>query len=192
MKPTYPHLAALAAAALFAFAAGPAGAAENGFYIGGSIGSSLVEDQDDIDIGDEVEEFDLDDDDFGWKGFVGFQILPFLAVEGGYVDFGEVEGDTTSLTVNTEIDGWNAFVVGKIPIAFVDVFGKVGIISWDLDVSLDPDADDNFSSSDEDVAYGVGAAINLGKLGIRAEAERFDVSDIDDLYLLSVGLTYTF
>lgn len=192
MKPTYPHLAALTAAALFALSAAPVSAAENGFYIGGSIGSSLVEDEDDIDIGDEVERFDLDDDDFGWKGYVGFQILPFLALEGGYVDFGEVKGDTTSFTVNTEIDGWNAFVVGKIPIAFVDVFAKLGIISWDLDVSLDPDADDNFSSSDEDVAYGIGAAINLGKLGIRAEAERFDVSDIDDLYLLSVGLTYTF
>jgi len=57
MKPSYPHLAALAAAALFAFAAGPAAAAPNGFYIGGSIGSSLVEDEDDID--DDIEAFDL-------------------------------------------------------------------------------------------------------------------------------------
>ena len=97
-----------------------------------------------------------------------------------------------SLTITTELDGWNAFVVGKLPIAFVDLFAKVGVISYDIDVNLDPDADDNFSSSGEDVAYGIGAQVNLGSLGIRAEAERFDVSDIDDLYLLTVGLNFTF
>jgi hypothetical protein len=192
MQQNYQGLAVLIAGLLLVVGAPTAAAAENGFYLGGSIGSSLVEDEDDIDFEGEVEEFDLDDDDFGWKAFAGFQFLPWLAVEGGYVDFGEVEDATTNVTVSTELDGWDAFVVGKIPIAFVDVFAKVGIISWDLDVNLDPDADDNFSSSGEDMAYGLGAAVNLGSLGIRAEAERFDVSDLDDLYLLSVGLTYTF
>lgn len=184
-------LAALVAA-LLTMGAPSALAAENGLYIGGSIGSSFIEDEDDIDVEDEVEEFDIDDDDFGWKAFAGYQFLPWFAVEGGYVDFGEVEDATSNATVSSELDGWTAFAVGKIPIAIVDVFGKVGVISYDLDVTLDPDADDNFSSSGEDIAYGVGAAVNLGSLGIRAEAERFDVSDIDDLYLLSVGLTYTF
>jgi hypothetical protein len=192
MRRKYQRLAVLVAGFLFAFGAMTASAGENGFYIGGNIGSSFIEDEDDIDFEDEVEEFDIDDDDFGWKGYVGYQFVPWLAVEGGYVDFGEVEDATTNFTVRSELDGWDAFVVGKIPIAFVDLFGKVGIISYDLDVDLDPDVGDNISSSDEDIAYGVGAAFNFGKLAIRAEAERFDVSDIDDLYLLSVGATLTF
>jgi hypothetical protein len=192
MQRNHSGLAALVAGFLLAAGVPAAFAADNGFYVGGSVGSSLVEDEDDIEFEDEVEEFDLDDDDIGWKGFVGFQVLPWLAVEGGYVDFGEVEEATTNLELTSNLDGWDAFVVGKIPVAFVDLFAKVGMISYDLDVDIDPDVDDNISSSDEDIAYGVGAAVNLGSLGIRAEAERFDISDIDDLYLLSVGLTYTF
>jgi len=192
MQRIYLGAAALAVGFLLLSGAPAAVAAETGFYVGGSIGSSFVEDEDDIDFEGEVEEFDLDDDDFGWKGYAGFRFLPWLGVEGGYVDFGEVEGGSTNVTVQSELDGWDAFAVGTIPIAFVDVFAKVGVISYDLDVNLDPDADDNISSSGEDLAYGVGAAVNLGRLGIRAEAERFDVSDIDDLYLLSVGLTFTF
>jgi OOP family OmpA-OmpF porin len=191
MQWKYP-LAALLAGILLAFGATSAAAAENGLYLGGSIGSSLVEDEDDIDFGDEVEEFDLDDDDFGWKAYAGYQFLPWLAVEGGYVDFGEVEESTSNINVRASLDGWDAFAVGKIPIAFVDLFAKVGVISYDVDVDLDPDVDDNFSSSGEDIAYGVGAAFNLGRVAIRAEAERFDISDVDDLYLLSVGATVTF
>lgn len=193
MQRKHQSLIALLLGTLLASGAGSAVAGENGFYIGGNIGSSFVEDEDDIDVGDEVEEFDLDDDDFGWKAYAGFQFIPWLAVEGGYVDFGEVEEATTNIDLTSQLDGWDAFVVGKIPLAFVDVFGKVGVISYDLDVDLDAGGiDESFSSSGEDIAYGVGAAFNLGNLAIRAEAERFDISDIDDLYMLSVGATLTF
>jgi len=193
MERTYSCVIALLAGVILAFGSATAAAADPGFYLGGSIGSSLVEDEDDIDIEDEVEEFDLDDDDFGWKAYVGFQFLPWLGVEGGYVDFGEVEESTTNLNVSAGLDGWDAFAVGTIPIAFVDLFAKVGVISYDIDVDFDTDDfDDSFSSSGEDLAYGVGAAVNLGNFGIRAEAERFDISDIDDLYLLSVGAVLRF
>lgn len=183
----------MVAGTLLATAVPSAFAADNGFYLGGNIGSSLIEDRDDIDIEGEVEEFDLDDNDFGWKAYAGYQFVPFLAVEGGYVDFGEIEDSIGSVNIRSGLDGWSAFAVGKVPIAFVDLFAKFGIISYDIDVDLDADDfDDRISSSGEDVAYGLGAAVNLGKLGIRAEVERFDISDIDDLYLLSVGATYTF
>lgn len=127
------------------------------------------------------------------EGVRGLSFLPFLAVEGVYVDFGEVEDSSGSIDIRSGLDGWDAFAVGKIPIAFIDLFAKIGVISYDLDVDLDADDfEDTVSSSGEDMAHGIGAALYLGQLGIRAEVERFDVSELDDLYLLSVGATYTF
>ena len=48
------------------------------------------------------------------------------------------------------------------------------------------------SDSDEVGAYGVGAAVGLGALKIRAEYTMYDVNNIDDLYLISAGVTYHF
>ena len=39
---------------------------------------------------------------------------------------------------------------------------------------------------------GLGAAINVGSFQIRAEYEVFDVSDVEDLYMMSAGFVYTF
>jgi hypothetical protein len=188
-------LAALAVAALLTFAGHSAMAADTGFYIGGSLGIAFIESEGDLNIGDRVEDFDLDDDDFSWKAFVGFQFLPWLAVEGGYVDFGEVDGATPGGTVTTGVDGWNAFVVGTLPVGPVDVFAKLGRIWWNVDVDFDDvldDLDESFDTDGSDWAYGVGAAFNLGPLGLRAELELFDVDDVDDAYLLSVGAVYRF
>lgn len=178
---------------LLASLAGAVVAEDTGLYLGASLGYSFVEDRDDVDVEDRVEAFDIDDEDFAWKGYAGLQVLPWLAVEGGYVDFGEVQGRGTGFDVATELDGWDAFLVGNLPLAFVDVFAKAGVISWDLDVDVSDGLDDaDFSSSGEDLAYGVGAGVELGNLTVRAEAEMFDVDDVDDLFMLSVGLVANF
>jgi outer membrane immunogenic protein len=72
----------------------------------------------------------------------------------------------------------------------LNVFGKLGIISWDADVTIA--GIDAGSEDDQDTAYGIGASFNLGSLQLRAEYEVFDVSDIEDLYMLSAGFVYTF
>jgi SNF2 family DNA or RNA helicase len=38
----------------------------------------------------------------------------------------------------------------------------------------------------------LGGALNLGSVGLRAEIEYFDISDVDTLLLYTVGLTITF
>jgi hypothetical protein len=185
-------MAALVVGALLTFATQTAAARDFGFYIGGSLGIGFIESADDLDIGDEIEAFDIDDDDFAWKAFVGFQFLPWLGVEGGYVDFGEAGDTTPTLAVTTEIDGWNAFLVGRLPVGPVDIFGKVGVIFWDVEFDIDDGLGDAFSSDGEDLAYGVGASINFGNLGIRAELELYDIDAVDDLFMLSAGLVYHF
>jgi hypothetical protein len=186
-------LAALSAAAILTFAGHNANAADTGFYLGGSLGMAFIEAAGELNVGDQIEEFDIDDDDFSWKAFVGFQFLPWLGVEGGYVDFGDVQGATPGGAVTTGVDGWNVFVVGSLPVGPVDVFAKLGMIWWNVDVDFAGDLDDASVDTDgNDIAYGVGAAVNFGQLGIRAELELFDVDDVDDAYLLSVGLVYRF
>jgi OOP family OmpA-OmpF porin len=193
-------LAALFAPALMASAAF---AAEPGFYIGASGGQTTV-DQDAKDLGintndNSINDFKIDDDDTGWKAFLGYQFLPWLGIEAGYVDFGGVSNGRNigNSRVDTDVDltGINGYLVGTIPIGPVDLFAKVGAIDLQLegDVKINGDKTSD-SENDTQLAYGIGAAYNFGRghWGLRVEAEGFDDNEVDDFYFLSAGLTYRF
>jgi len=176
-------------------AAVPASAIENGFYIGGSIGGSSLEIRD---FDDELGDLRFSEGDTAYKLFGGIRFLNFLAVEAGYVDLGDpkdivglVEGDP--LEVQIGVKGWDAFAVGLLPLGPVDLFAKVGVVSWDADIraALD-DVTDHDSDSGTDAVYGLGVALRLGNVALRAEGEQFDIGDADDVYLFSVGATFTF
>jgi hypothetical protein len=160
-------------------ASGAASAADNGIYLGGSIGQANVE----------VDEglTQVDGDDTGFKFIVGVRPLDWLAVEASYVDFGKVKDGAQA----AEGNGVSAFVVGFLPVGPVDLFAKGGLINWDSSVKLDG-IGKVFSEDGNDLAYGVGAQFRLLSLAVRAEYEVFDVDRVDNLNMLSIGLTYTF
>lgn len=158
--------------------------ADSGLYVGGSVGSSTIED--DEDIGD--EDFSFDENEFAWKGFVGFNfdlLLLDLAVEGGYVDF----GSPSNSLAEVDVDGWDLFGLVGLDLGPLGLFAKAGVINWDSDISAF-----GIDTSDDgtDPAYGVGARFMLGSLELRGEFEYFDVDVLDDAYLLSAGLVWTF
>jgi len=176
-------------------AAVTASAIENGFYIGGSIGGSSLEVRD---FDDELGDLRFSEGDTAYKLFGGFRFLNFLAVEAGYVDLGNpkdivglVDGDP--LEVQIGVTGWDAFAVGLLPLGPVDLFAKVGVVSWDADIraALD-DITDSDTDSGTDAVYGLGVALRLGNVAFRAEGEQFDIGDADDVYMFSVGATFTF
>ncbi|MDH3813081.1 MAG: porin family protein [Acidobacteriota bacterium] len=175
--------------------AAPASAIENGFYLGGSIGGSSLEVQD---VAEEFGAFRFSDGGTAFKLFGGFRFLNFLAVEAGYVDLGDptdviasIEGD--ELEVQIGLKGWDAFAVGLLPLGPVDLFAKVGVVSWDADiVAVLDDVIDSDSESGTDAAYGIGVALRLGKVALRAEGEQFKIADAEDVYMFSVGATFTF
>lgn len=151
--------------------------AESGVYFGGSLGHAKLGYEP-----TENQEIDIDDNDIGYKLFGGMKFT-IAAVEVGYVDFGKIEGALGSV----ELSGFDAFGVLSMGLGPVEVFGKAGGFVWqsdyrDLRSSVD---DDGF-----DPAFGLGAAFNLGSLGVRAEYEYFDVSDFDNVSMLSVGATF--
>lgn len=162
--------------------AGTASAADNGVYLGGSLGQANVEA--DIEaFGMAVDEFDSDDT--AYKLIAGIRPLDWLGAEASYVDFGEPDDTVLGTRVDAEADGLSAFGIGFLEVGPVDLFGKAGLINWDTEFAgIDDDG--------TDFAYGVGAQFRLLSFSVRAEYEVFDLENVDDLSLLSVGLTYTF
>jgi OOP family OmpA-OmpF porin len=72
----------------------------------------------------------------------------------------------------------------------VDLFARAGIIDWSGNVksqSFGRGSDDG-----TDLTYGIGAQFRVWSLSLRAEYERFDISDADNVDMVSVGVTWTF
>jgi hypothetical protein len=173
-----------------ALVVGASHAAEPGLYIGASGGQTTVDqDASDFDYQGPTD-FKVDDDDMGWKAYLGYNFVPWLGVEGGYVDFGSVSQSFNGNDVDVDLTGWDTFLVGSLPLGSFDMFAKVGAIN--LRTEMDSNNFGSSSQNDMKLAYGVGVAYNIGHWGLRVEAEGFDNNDVDDFYFLSAGVTYRF
>ena len=161
-----------------------AAAADNGFYLG----AGLTQTEFDI---DDVGSGGLDDNSF--KLIAGFRPLDWLAVEANYIDLGGESGggaslDATATTVS-------ALLIGEVGV--VDLFARVGLANWNMDVDVD-DGEFDFSASDDgwEPTFGVGVGAHFGSLGVRAEYEMFKAELFDeldaDVSTLSISFTYTF
>jgi opacity protein-like surface antigen len=170
-------------AALLALPALPAAAADNGFYLGASVGQANLK-IDDV-TNDLFPDDDFDGDDFSYKLIAGIRPLDWLGVEAAYVNFGKPEDTVAGTKLKAKGDGISAFAVGFWATGPVDLFAKVGLVSWDSKIS------GTFDNDGSDLAYGVGAQFRVLSLSVRAEYEKFDISDVD-LDMISVGVTYTF
>jgi hypothetical protein len=160
-------------------------AGDTGFYVGGSVGQATLK----------VDDINFDESDTAYKLFAGYMLLPFLGVEGGYVDFGSPNRHYSGVgSVDFQVDGWEGFVVGQLPLGPVDLFAKAGVLSYNVDVKANGPGFGNLSGNDSDEvgAYGAGAAIGIGPIKVRGEYTYYDVNHVDDSYLLSVGVTYQF
>lgn len=159
---------------------------KSGFYVGGGLGQSSVE-------------FDqaganFDDEDTAWKIFGGYRasVSPMLdlAVEGGYRDFGNPEQTVGGLNAEYEASGVDLYGVGIVPVGVVDIFGKVGGIWYDQELTVNGvKAEDN---DEVDLAYGLGVGTDFGNVGVRAEWERFDLNGVGDTDMYSISASWRF
>ena len=169
----------LLATVVLAFAATPALSDENrGFYAGGGLGQfGLAFDAEDIDL----DELDFDDSDTAYKIFAGWRFNPYIALELDYMDLGSPSETLGSGTLAEEVgiglDGYAPYLVGTLPLGFLELSAKVGYLIYNVDIDTD---DFSESDSDEAFAYGIGAGVVvLEHLALRLEWERFEVSDVD-------------
>ena len=188
-----PRSAALAGAVLFTLGAINADAAESGFFMGGSIGTAAVEANvnDGIVLPDPAPIFD--ENDFGWKFLAGYDFALSdtfsLGIEGGYVDLGSPSADVVTVPVSLDPTGLNLYGTAGVDIGPVGLFAKYGFVDWEVDGNI---GGIDFKDDGNDPAYGLGVRFNLGSVEIRGEYEIFDISDVEDVTLLSAGIVVRF
>jgi len=156
-------------------------------YVGAAVGEAGVAYKDEL--GD--TKFDFDANDAGYKVMLGWRPLNWLALEGNYVDLGSVDDKVGGTKVETKVDGWSVSALGMIPLGNFDLYARVGGIDWNADVNA-PNIGIKSSDSGWDLGYGVGAQWRFDRLGLRAEYERYDVSNWDKVDLISLGVTFSF
>jgi OOP family OmpA-OmpF porin len=174
-----------------------ASASDTGFYLGAGIGQAAIEILDFYpSLGDFVESPTP-----GYTAYGGYRFLKFLAVEAGYADLGSPQWQERNVQgyqerAEVSIQGWDTFVVAILPVSnVVDIYGKLGIMAWETEITsfLRGDYISSESSSGTDTAYGIGAGFWVGpNVTLRGEAEWFKIGDYSTVPFYSFKLTYTF
>ena len=159
-----------------------------GFSIGASIGSAKIA------VDDSSAGIDFDATDLGWKIFGKYMFNDNWGLELGYVDLGAP--DDTILTVPVEIsaDGIDLYLIGSIPLSdSFDLFGKVGAIAWDAEISTPTPGVPSESDDGTDLALGVGVSLHASDtFSILGEFEWFDIADADQVWMVSLGIEIGF
>lgn len=209
-------LAATLGTALLA-SASAALAAGNTWYLGGNVGSSMINiDESSVNdafraAGATTASTSSDDRDTGYKIFAGYQFNDWLGLEFGYFDMGKFS-TTTNFTVGAVPgtgklewkvkDGYFVDAVGTLPLANgFSLFGRLGAYSAKTELNGFAGAVRVSSASDRssDLHWGIGAGYDFNKnVGVRLEWERFQkVGDNNttgrgDVDLASIGIVYRF
>jgi OOP family OmpA-OmpF porin len=177
----------VAAATLFGMTAPAAHSADNGIYLGASVGAGGVQFEDRFD----GENVDYDAGSTAFKAIAGWRFLDWLSVEANYVDLGSGDDEVQGEKIETDVSGVSLSAVGFLAAGPVDLFARAGAIDWSADVTAQGLG---IKGSDDgvDFTYGIGAQFRVWSLSLRAEYELYDISDADTVDLLSVGVTWTF
>ncbi len=177
-------LAGLFAASLGTTSIAAAGAGDT--YAGFSLGN-VSQDASGINI----------DDTIGWRIFGGYALNDVLAIEGGYISFGDADLTVpgfSNVSASVEVTGFEIATVGNLPInSQFSLFGKVGLLFWDAEISASNSSGSaSASETDSDVFFGVGGQYEIsGNLAIRGSWERYATGDID-IDFLSASAVFGF
>lgn len=131
--------------------------------------------------GGTAEDDFFNEEDSGLKIFGGANASETFGYEMAFVDLGSYQGGIW------EQYGLAFDLVGYVPIAEkFDIFGKVGLFLWTVDVGF-------LTDSGTDLTYGFGVNFVLSdKVSVRAEWENFSDISGSDVSLVSAGLTFNF
>ncbi len=125
----------LAAAMLLASVSGSAWATEVGKFYGAiDVGQVTVKNFCDGTLPGET----CDDADIGFRGAVGYHVMPNLAVEASYADYGTASfNDNAGLKVDGNVTGFQFSAIGSYPVADAfSVTGKLGLFHLSIETSI--------------------------------------------------------
>ena len=172
-------VSAAALAALSVQAQGPS-SAQQGPYVGGSLGATKYK-------GDDVGNAPTDRSDSGGKVYGGYGFHPNFAVEAGYADLGKFSSDAGSVSGK----GLYVDAVGRVPLTEnVSALGRIGV--------FDGKAKNNLGASDSSTNHKVGLGLQYDlseQTAIRGEWERYRFDTFGskaDTDMYSLGVNYAF
>ena len=172
---------------------GSAGENTEGLYVGGGIGdfSAAVDEIDELDDIDDVG-IDFSDGDNATKIFAGWAFNRFFAVQGDFVDFGESSGFVSPTASGTsDVQGLAPSIVGTLPIGPIELFGRVGMMFYDVDLNLGGGR--VVDESGEDLVWSAGIGIDvLDRLNLRLEYEEIDIAELDEADAVWLNVAWKF
>ena len=163
-----------------------------GFYVGGSFGAGDATLRPDIEFGN------TDDRMYLAKGFGGFRVNDFLAVEGSLVGASNDDyyyDDTFDGDVDVSFGAVTASFLGIIPAADnFELYAKLGGYLGESEVDCFFFTCER-NEDESGMLWGAGAFMHFGsrkQFTIRFEYEEFDTDVFDDLWAVSAGFQYNF
>lgn len=159
-----------------------------GAYLGGSWGQATYE----VDGGAAR----TDAEDSGYKLYGGYRVTRWFGVEAAYTDLLDGHEAAMDHEFDLAVNYGSVAAVGVLPVhPRLELWAKLEAAYWSADVFLDDGLSPPVDRSDSgiDLGYGVGFDwYPLPRFGIRAEWERFDFGDVDNLGYFSAGLVFRF
>ena len=113
-----------------------------------------------------------DDEDAGWRAFLGYQFNKYVATEVGFVGLGKATGGDTSGTFKMQAGGMDLSAVFFIPMTTrLSLLGRVGAYRVKTELKQEGPAFGSLKDTAVNSAwvYGAGLNYNLARLGLRAE-----------------------
>ncbi len=173
---------------------GLATAADNGFYAGGSAGTTKWN----IGPSDILSTGSIENNNTGYKIFGGYDFNKTWGVEFGYLDLGKYSFKGTyggsSVRGDIKITAWDVMAVGNFNVTDdIALFAKLGIYAWDAKASASNGSINNSATgTGSNAMFGLGMKYNFtDHFSFRGEWERFHDSS-NPIDLLSVGVAYKF
>jgi len=168
-------------------ASGGLAAQESGGYLGGSLGQAKFTEWCDGALAS------CKDTDTAWKLFGGYSFNRYFAVEGTYINWGEVTATTASaVSVAAKQHSYGIAAVGSLPLGpQFSVFGKLGLLHTMQETSrISGPNPSTVERDDNELHYGLGARYSLARnWAIRGEWENTEKLKVQ---MLSIGAEYRF
>lgn len=172
------------AALLLPLTAGTAlAAAPPGPYLGAGAGAYTLELDD-----------DFDDTAALVRGFGGWRLNPYWAVEADYQRLAESKDEIGGADLEVDLDAWTVSVRPILPIGeVIDLYGRAGWTWYDAEATASNDVfQASLDDSGSEFTWGGGVDLHLGQmLTLRADLSRIEIDD-SDLNIVSASVLFRF
>jgi len=138
----------------------------------------------------------IDFDDTGYIGYVGYRVLRNLAAELSYTDFGSpgVTVGTTRYEADLEVAAlWAVGVLTLTP--NLELYGRLGYGSWDSSVEVTEGTSPGATTDADgfDLGWGAGLGYNLTpRWGLELDWHNYELEDADGVSFTALTVRYRF